>query len=128
MDLIRTVDAKQMKEGVDNFHVGDTVRVYFRITEGKTERTQVFEGLCIAKKNEGVRKTFVVRKISYAVGVERTFPMHSPKIQKIEVVRFGKVRRSKLYYIRNRVGKAAKVAELIQRKRDKKKQVNDQSQ
>ena len=116
MDIIRAIEAKQIKENAENFNVGDTVRVSFKIVEGATERIQVFEGIVIAKNNTGVRRTFVVRKISYGVGVERIFPLHSPRIEKIEVVRRGRVRRAKLYYLRSRVGKAAKVPELIIRK------------
>jgi len=116
MDILKAIETEQMKENAENFRVGDTVKVYFTIIEGATERIQVYEGLVIAKKNGGVRKTFTVRKMSYGVGVERVFPLHSPKIQKIEVVRRGRVRRAKLYYIRKRVGKAAKVAELIVKK------------
>ena len=116
MDIIRAIEAKQIKENAENFSVGDTVKVFFKIVEGTTERVQVFEGIVIAKNNSGVRKTFTVRKISYGVGVERIFPMHSPRIEKIEVVRRGRVRRAKLYYLRSRVGKAAKVKELIVRK------------
>ncbi len=116
MDSIKTIEAEQIKSGVEEFNIGDTVKVYFKIVEGKNERIQIYEGLCIAKKNSGLRRTFKVRKISYGVGVERTFPIHSPRIQKIEVVRRGRVRRAKLYYIRDRVGKAAKVPELIRRK------------
>ncbi len=116
MDIIRAIEAKQIKENAENFNVGDTVKVYFKIVEGTVERIQVYEGIVIAKKNSGVRKTFMVRKISNGVGVERIFPLHSPRIEKIEVVRRGKVRRAKLYYLRNRVGKAAKVKELIVRK------------
>ena len=116
MNVIQAIEAEQLKEEAENFRIGDTVKVHFRIIEGATERIQVFEGVCIAKKNGGARKTFTVRKISYGVGVERIFPLHSPRIQKIEVARRGRVRRSKLYYLRNRVGKAAKVAELIQKK------------
>ena len=113
MDIIRAIEAKQIKENAENFSVGDTVKVFFKIVEGTTERVQVFEGIVIAKNNSGIRKTFTVRKISYGVGVERIFPMHSPRIEKIEVVRRGRVRRAKLYYLRSRVGKAAKVKELI---------------
>ena len=109
MDIIRAIEAKQIKENAENFSVGDTVKVFFKIVEGTTERIQVFEGIVIAKNNSGIRKTFTVRKISYGVGVERIFPMHSPRIEKIEVVRRGRVRRAKLYYLRSRVGKAAKV-------------------
>ena len=116
MDIIRAIEAKQIKENAENFNVGDTVRVSFKIVEGATERIQVFEGIVIAKNNTGVRRTFVVRKISYGVGVERIFPLHSPRVEKIEVVRRGRVRRAKLYYLRDRVGKAAKVPELIIRK------------
>ena len=116
MDVIRAIEAKQIKENAENFNIGDTVRVSFKIVEGTTERIQVFEGIVIAKNNSGIRKTFTVRKISYGVGVERIFPLHSPRIDKIEVVRYGRVRRAKLYYIRGKVGKAAKVKELIRKK------------
>ena len=116
MDIIRAIEAKQIKENAENFSVGDTVKVFFKIVEGTTERIQSFEGIVIAKNNSGIRKTFTVRKISYGVGVERIFPMHSPRIEKIEVVRRGRVRRAKLYYLRSRVGKAAKVKELIVKK------------
>lgn len=121
MDIIKAIESEQLQEERTNFRVGDTVKVHFNIIEGATERIQVFEGLCIAKKNSGARKTFTVRKMSYGVGVERIFPLHSPRIQKIEVVRYGRVRRAKLYYIRNRVGKAAKVSELIRSKKRKSK-------
>ncbi len=116
MDLISAIESEQTKQDAENFRVGDTVKVHFNIVEGRTERIQVFEGLVIAKNNGGVRRTFTVRKMSYGVGVERVFPLHSPRIQKTEVTRRGRVRRGKLYYIRNRVGKAAKVAELIRKK------------
>lgn len=116
MDLIKAIESEQVKDTKINFKAGDTIRVYFKIVEGKTERIQIFEGLCIAVKRDGLKKTFTVRKMSYGVGVERTFPLNSPRIQKIEVVRLGRVRRAKLYYIRDRVGKAAKVAELIRKK------------
>lgn len=116
MDIIKAIEAKQIKENAENFSVGDTVKVFFKIVEGTTERIQVFEGIVIAKNNTGISRTFTVRKISYGVGVERIFPMHSPRIEKIEVVRRGRVRRAKLYYLRNRVGKAAKVRELIVKK------------
>ncbi len=120
MDLLKAVETAQMKEGAEEFRIGDTVKVHFKIIEGKTERIQVFEGIVLAKKRSGLRKTFTVRKISYGVGVERTFPLHSPKIAKIVRVREGRVRRAKLYYIRGRYGKAAKVAELIRKHRDMK--------
>lgn len=116
MDDIKTIEAEQIKSGIEEFNIGDTVKVYFKIVEGKNERIQIYEGLCISKKNSGLRRTFKVRKVSYGVGVERTFPIHSPRIQKIEVIRRGRVRRAKLYYIRDRIGKAAKVPELIRRK------------
>ena len=118
MDLIKAIEAEQLKE-VDDFNVGDTVKVHFAIIEGKTERVQIYEGLVIAKKNAGLRKTFIVRKISYGTGVERVFPLNSPRIHKVEVVRRGRVRRAKLYYIRERSGKAARVAELIRRRASK---------
>jgi large subunit ribosomal protein L19 len=116
MDLIKAVETEQIVPDKENFAIGDTVKVHFNIVEGRTERIQVYEGLVIAKKNSGLRRTFTVRKISYGVGVERVFPLHSPRIQKIEVSRRGRIRRAKLYYIRGRVGKAAKVPERIQRK------------
>jgi len=119
MDLIKVVETEQQKQGVGPFAIGDTLKVHYRIIEGKTERIQVFEGLCIAQKNGGVRKTFTVRKISYGVGVERIFPVSSPRIAKVEVVRHGRVRRAKLYYMRKRFGKAARVSELIQKKEEK---------
>ena len=119
MDLIKAVEAAQHQEGRDQFRIGDTVKVHFSIVEGRTERVQVYVGLVIARKNSGLRQTFTVRKMSYGVGVERVFPVHSPRIQKIEVVRRGRVRRAKLYYIRERIGKRAKVAEKIQRKQDR---------
>ncbi len=117
MDMIKAVEVAQQKEGVENLRIGDLVRVHFTIIEGKNERVQVYEGVIIAMKNSGLRKTITVRKISYGVGVERVFPLHSPRIQKIELVRHGRVRRAKLYYLRGRVGKAAKIVELIQKKK-----------
>jgi large subunit ribosomal protein L19 len=117
MDLVKAVEAEQLKQGAGDFHIGDTVRVHFKIIEGKTERVQIYEGIVIARKGSGLRETFTVRKISYGVGVERTFPVHSPKIVKVVRMREGKVRRAKLYYIRGRTGKAAKIAERIRRRR-----------
>ena len=117
MDAIRAIEAEQLKKEPGDFAIGDTVRVHFKIVEGKTERVQVFEGIVIARKRSGVTETFTVRKISYGVGVERVFPLHSPKIVKVVRVREGRVRRSKLYYLRGRTGKAAKVTQLIRRKR-----------
>jgi large subunit ribosomal protein L19 len=116
MNEIKAIDAAQMKANPDNFKVGDTVKVHFKIIEGKNERIQVYEGLVIAMKNAKVGKTFIVRKNSYGVGVERVFPLHSPRIAKVEVMRPGKVRRAKLYYIREKIGKAAKIKELIVKK------------
>lgn len=116
MNEIRAIDASQMKEDTGNFKVGDTVKVHFRIIEGKTERIQIYEGLVIAMKNARIGKSFTVRKNSYGVFVERVFPIHSPRIAKVEVVRPGKVRRAKLYYIRKKIGKGAKIKELIVRK------------
>ena len=116
MDVLRAIESQQMKENAENFSVGDTVKVFFKIVEGATERIQVFEGLVIAKNNGGIRRTFTVRKISYGVGVERIFPLHSPRVESVEVVRRGRVRRAKLYYIRDKVGKKAKVKDLIRKK------------
>jgi len=116
MDVIKAIELEQQKENAQNFRVGDTIKIFFKIIEGQTERIQIYEGLVIAINNGGSRKTMTVRKMSYGVGVERIFPMHSPRIDKIEVVRKGRVRRAKLYYIRDRVGKSAKVRELIKRK------------
>ncbi|MDR0312935.1 MAG: 50S ribosomal protein L19 [Treponema sp.] len=113
MNEIRAIEASQMKDEPDKFKAGDTVKVHFRIIEGKTERIQIFEGLVIAIKNSRTGRTFTVRKNSYGVGVERVFPLHSPRIAKVEVTRPGKVRRAKLYYIRGKIGKAAKIKELI---------------
>ena len=110
-ELIKAIEAAQVKSDVPNFGPGDTVKVHVKIVEGKRERIQVFEGLVIKRQNGGIRETFTVRKISFGVGVERTFPVHSPKMEKIEVTRFGKVRRAKINYIRGRVGKAAKIKE-----------------
>jgi large subunit ribosomal protein L19 len=118
MDLIKAIEAEQVKELAD-FKIGDTVKVHFAIIEGKTERIQIYEGLVIAKNNAGLRKTFTVRKLSYGTGVERVFPQNSPRIHKVEVVRHGRVRRAKLYYMRGRSGKAARVAELIRKKSPK---------
>ena len=119
MNEIRAIEASQMKAELDDFKVGDTVKVHFKIVEGKNERIQVYEGLVIAMKNSQVGKTFTVRKNSYGVGVERVFPIHSPRIAKVELVRPGKVRRAKLYYIREKIGKSAKIKELIVRKNAK---------
>ncbi|MDO5117426.1 MAG: 50S ribosomal protein L19 [Eggerthellaceae bacterium] len=111
MDIIRAIEQQQVKQDLPEFHVGDNVKVHYLITEGNRERIQVFQGDVIRRQGSGVRETFTVRKISFSIGVERTFPVHSPKIKKIEVVREGDVRRAKLYYLRKKVGKAAKIKE-----------------
>ncbi len=119
MNEIKAIEASQMKSELDSFKVGDTVKVHFKIVEGKNERIQVYEGLVICFKNSGIGKTFTVRKNSYGVGVERVFPLHSPRIARVELVRPGRVRRAKLYYIRDKIGKAAKIKELIIKKAPK---------
>ena len=111
MDIIRAIEQQQIKTDLPEFHVGDNVKVHYRITEGNRERIQVFQGDVIRRHGEGAREPFTVRKVSFSVGVERTFPVHSPKIEKIEVTRRGDVRRAKLYYLRDKVGKAAKIKE-----------------
>ena len=111
MDIIRAIEQQQIKQDLPEFNVGDNVKVHYRITEGNRERIQVFQGDVIRRHGASNRETFTVRKISFSVGVERTFPVHSPKIEKIEVVRKGDVRRAKLYYLRKKVGKAAKIKE-----------------
>lgn len=113
MDLMKELAAQQMKENVPVANVGDTVRVHVKIKEGSRERIQVFEGIVIAKKHGGIEETITVRRLAYGVGVEKVFPIHSPNIEKIETVRSGFVRRAKLYYLRNRVGKAAKIREKL---------------
>ena len=113
MDLIKHLTDGQLKEVAGNFNIGDTIKVHNRIKEGSRERIQIFEGTVIAKKHGGIQETFTVRRVSYGVGEEKTFPVHSPNVEKVEVVRKGKVRRAKLYYLRDRVGKAAKVKEDI---------------
>ncbi len=111
--IIREIEAAQLKESVDDFNVGDTVKVYGKIKEGNRERIQVFEGTVLKIQGGGNRTTFTVRKVSNGVGVEKTWPLHSPNVEKVEVVRRGKVRRAKLNYLRDRVGKKAKVKELV---------------
>ena len=111
MDIIRALEQQQIREDLDEVNVGDSVKVHYKIIEGTRERTQVFQGVVIRKHGASNRETFTVRKISFGVGVERTFPVHSPKIDKIEVASHGKVRRSKLYYLRDKVGKAARLKE-----------------
>ncbi len=113
MDIIKAVEADYLKKDAAKLMIGDYVKVHFKVIEGTRERIQVFEGTVIAMHGEGAKETFTVRRVSYGVGVERVFPVHSPKVAKVELVRHGKVRRAKLYYLRNRVGKAAKVVEKI---------------
>lgn len=113
MDAIKQISADQLKSEIPQINIGDTVRVSVKIKEGDRERIQAFEGTIIARRGGGISESFTVRRISYGVGVERVFPIHSPNVEKVEVIRSGKVRRSKLYYLRNRVGKAAKVKEQL---------------
>ena len=113
-NIIEAFTNEQLKTEVPSFNIGDTVRVHNRIKEGARERIQMFEGTVIAKRNGGIGETFTVRRISYGVGVEKTFPIHSPNVVKVDVIRSGKVRRAKLFYLRDRVGKSAKVKELIE--------------
>ena len=109
MDVIRAIEQEQLKTDLTNFDVGDHVKVHVKIKEGNRERIQIFEGTVIARRGSGIKETFTVRRVTYGVGVERVFPVHSPRVERVEVVRKGKVRRAKLFYLRNRVGKAAKV-------------------
>ena len=111
--IIKDIEDAQLKESVDEFHVGDTVKVHNKIKEGSRERIQIFEGIVLKRQGGGVRETFTVRKLSNGVGVEKTWPVHSPFVEKIEVTRRGKVRRAKLNYLRGRIGKKAKVKELV---------------
>ena len=113
MNIIESLTNDQLRTDLPEFNIGDTIKVHVKIKEGDKERIQVFEGTVIAKKHGGIQETFTVRRISYGVGVERTFPANSPKIDKIDIVRRGKVRRAKLYYLRDRVGKATRVKEKI---------------
>ena len=113
MDIIKSIEHEQLKNKIPDLKIGDTVRVHQKIKEGNRERIQVFEGIIIKKQNGGVNQTFTVRKISYGVGVEKTFLVHSPLVEKVELVRVGKARRAKLYYLRDRVGKAAKTKEQV---------------
>jgi large subunit ribosomal protein L19 len=113
MDLIKALTNEQLKQDVPQFDIGNDVKVYCRIVEGERTRTQIFEGTVIAKNGGGISETFTVRRVSYGVGVEKTFPVHSPNVEKVVVTRIGKVRRAKLYYLRNRVGKSSRVKELL---------------
>jgi large subunit ribosomal protein L19 len=111
MDIIRQLEEEQIKKDLPQFSAGDTVRVHVKVIEGNRERTQLFEGTVLKRQGGGIRETFTVRRVTYGVGVERTFPLHSPKIDKVEVVRHGVVRRAKLYYLRKLTGKAARIKE-----------------
>ena len=113
MDLMKALTSQYMKQELPEVQVGDTVRVHVKIKEGSRERIQIFEGTVIAKNGGGISETFTVRRVSYGVGVEKTFPVHSPNVEKVEIVRNGKVRRAKLYYLRDRVGKSSKVKEQL---------------
>lgn len=113
MDALKLISDESLKAQVPEFSIGDTVRVHVKIREGERERIQIFEGTVIARRGSGVSETFTVRRVSYGVGIERVFPIHSPNVADVQVVRRGKVRRSKLYYLRDRVGKAAKVKERM---------------
>ncbi|ADQ40472.1 ribosomal protein L19 [Caldicellulosiruptor acetigenus I77R1B] len=119
MDIIREIESEMLRKDIPDFKPGDTVRVYFKVIEGGRERVQAFEGLVIKRRGKGLSETFTVRRISYGIGVERVFPLHSPRLEKIEVIRRGKVRRAKLYYIREKIGKAAKIKELVQQPNNK---------
>ncbi|MDP4087962.1 MAG: 50S ribosomal protein L19 [Bacillota bacterium] len=112
-ELLKSIEAEQLRKDLPVFNVGDTVKVHVKVKEGNRERVQLFEGTVLKRQNGGLRETFTVRRLAYGVGVERTFPVHAPIIDKIEVVRKGKVRRAKLFYLRTRVGKAAKVKEIL---------------
>ncbi len=116
MNLIRSIEQDQLKDSVPDFRAGDTVRVYVKVIEGGKERIQPFEGVVITKRNEGLKSSFTVRKISHSIGVERSFMLHSPRIDRVEVLRHGAVRRAKLYYLREKVGRAARIKEARNRK------------
>ena len=111
-EIIRSIEQAQLRSDLPSFEVGDTVRVQVKVVEGSRARLQAFEGTVIAMRNGGVRETFTVRRVSYGIGVERTFPIHSPRVDRVEVIRHGKVRRAKLYYLRSLQGKAAKIKEI----------------
>lgn len=110
-EIIRNIEKEQFRTDMPDIAIGDTVRVYVKVVEGNRERLQAFEGVVISRKHGGLRETFTVRRVSYGIGVERTFPMHSHRVDRVEVIRHGRVRRAKLYYLRDRVGKAAKLRE-----------------
>jgi large subunit ribosomal protein L19 len=112
MNIIDIIEKEGLRTDLPKFKVGDTLKVYVKVVEGTRERIQAYEGVCIAKRNGSIRETFTVRRLSFGVGVERTFPLHSPKLDKIEIIKKGKVRRAKLYYLRGLTGKAAKIKEV----------------
>ena len=112
MDLMKEVEKQYLKEDIPRFNPGDTVRVHVRVVEGASERTQIFEGVVLRRQGRGLREAFTVRRVTYGIGVERTFPVHSPTISRIEVVKRGRVRRAKLYYLRKRTGRAARIREM----------------
>jgi len=116
MNLLQAIEQEQLRPDIPDFRAGDTVRVYVKVIEGGKERIQPFEGVVITKRNEGLRSTFTVRKMSHSIGVERSFMLHSPRVDRIEVLRHGQVRRAKLYYLRDRVGRAARIKEARNRK------------
>ncbi|HHX50756.1 MAG TPA: 50S ribosomal protein L19 [Clostridia bacterium] len=111
MDIVQAIGREQFKKQISDFNPGDTVRVHVKVVEGNRERIQVFEGTVIRRRGSGIQETFTVRRVSYGIGVERVFPVHSPRVDKVEVIRRGKVRRAKLYYLRERVGKRARIKE-----------------
>ena len=111
-EIIRSIEQKQLRTDLPKISIGATIRVWVKVVEGSRERLQAFEGVVIAMRNGGIRETFTVRRVSYGIGVERTFPMHSPRVDHVEIIRSGKVRRAKLYYLRNLQGKAAKLKEI----------------
>lgn len=111
MDILRQIERREMREDLPEFRAGDTIRVHVRVIEGEKERVQVFEGVCIRRHDDGLRSTYTVRKVSYGIGVERVFPLHSPRVLRIEVKTLGKVRRSRLYYLRQLQGKKARIKE-----------------
>ncbi|HHW99312.1 MAG TPA: 50S ribosomal protein L19 [Firmicutes bacterium] len=115
MDILQTLEQSQLRTDIPDFKPGDTVRVHVKVEEGSRERIQVFEGVVIARRGGGIRESFTVRRVSYGIGVERVFPLHSPRVAKIEVVRRGRVRRAKLYYLRNLTGKAARIKDAHRR-------------
>ena len=116
MNLVQAIEQEQLRPDIPDFRAGDTVRVYVKVIEGGKERIQPFEGVVITKRNEGLRSTFTVRKMSHSIGVERSFMLHSPRVDRIEVLRHGQVRRAKLYYLRDKVGRAARIKEARNRK------------